>query len=138
MRPPGGSIKEALDIDFGSTLSQGACVAASVRTFRIFRRLWGLPHPSRASMTETRVRSGWRGRERMKSRMRVSFIDSGVKSVLLRRCSATMVRKGGKAEASVQMSVGRILLSSLKFGSSLRQKKAPARCFPSSRVAQIE
>ena len=95
-------------------LSHGACEAASVKTFRKFGRLRASPHSSRASMTRTRLRFGWRGMERRKSRRRGGFIDSGVRFGSLRRRSATTLRKRGKIPASLLMRVGRIFLRSLK------------------------
>src|SRR5258706_9802855 len=79
--------------------NHGACVAALVRTFRRGGRLRALPHSSNASITKTRVWFGWCGRERMKSRKRVPFIDSGVRFGSSRRCFATIVRKGGNIMA---------------------------------------
>src|SRR5258706_8206986 len=109
--------------------SHEACAAALVRTFRRCGRLLVLPHLSSASMTKTRVCSGWRGRERMKSRKREPFNNSGVSLGSLRRGFATMVRKGGQCMASSWIKVGRMFIGLRKFGSSLRQKKTPARWF---------
>src|SRR5258706_15344999 len=89
-------------------------------------------------MTKTRVCSGWRGRELMKSRKREPFIECGVRLGSSRRCFATMDRKGGKSIASLWMKVGMMFSGSHKFGSSLRQKKAPAKRLRFWRVAQVE
>src|SRR5258706_11512521 len=111
------------------TFSHGACAAALVKIFRRRGQLLALPHSSSASMTKTRVCSGWRGREWMKSRKREPFNDSGVSFGSSRRYFATMVRKGEKCMASSWIKVGRMFTGSLKFGSSLQQKKAAARWF---------
>ena len=115
--------------------SHGACAAALVRTFRRCGWLWALPHSSSASMTKTRVCSGWRGREQMKSIKREPFINSGVRFGLSQRCPATIIRKGGKSMASLWMKVGRMFMGSLKFGLSLWQKNTPARWFCLWRLA---
>ena len=65
----------------------------------------------------------------MKSRKSEPCIDSGARFGSSRRFFATMVQKGGKIMESLWIKVGRMLMGSLKFGSSLRQKKAPARWF---------
>src|SRR5258706_10444677 len=109
--------------------SHEACAAALVRISKRRGRLLASPHSSNASMTKARVRSGWLGRERMKSRKREPVIDSGVRFGSSRRWVATMVRKEGKIMASLWMKVGRMWTRLLKFGSSLRQKNAAARCF---------
>src|SRR5258706_1021475 len=105
--------------------SHEACAAALVRTFRRRGRLLALPHSSSASTTKTRMRSGWQGRERRKSRKREPFNDSGVRFGSSQRCFATMAQKGGNIMASLWMKVGRMFMGLLQFGSSLRQKNAP-------------
>jgi len=107
--------------------SHEACAAELVRAFRRRGRLLASPHLSSASMTRTKVCSGWRGREHMKSRKREPFNDSRVSFGSSRRWFATMVRKGGKCVASSWIKVGSMFIGSLKFGSSLRQKKAADR-----------
>src|SRR5258706_12197711 len=111
--------------------SHETCAAALVRTFRRRGQLLASPHSSSASMTKTRMCSGWLGRERIKSRKREPFNDSssGVSFGSSRRCFATMVRKGGKCTESSWIKVGRMFIASLKFGLSFQQKKAPARWF---------
>src|SRR5258706_5471569 len=105
--------------------SHEACAAALVRTFRRRGRLLALPHSSSASTTKTRMRSGWQGRERRKSRKREPFNDSGVRLGISQRGFVTMAQKGGNIMASLWMKVGRMFMGLLQFGSSLRQKNAP-------------
>src|SRR5258706_7918099 len=59
--------------------SHEACAAALVRTLRRRGQVLASPHLSSASITKTRVCSGWRGRERMQSRKTEPSIDSRVR-----------------------------------------------------------